>query len=158
MREPDKGYWMEFRGDGMDRAAFEQLLTQLRVVSLEEFESALPSAFVTADDRPAAVRKILDEIEAVTGVTVPAGTTLDTKSDESDPYQLGADIAGQYACAWIAEFADGDDVGRPGTCRRGCEGHGDLASVAGAAGDGRRGWLLRGRVGLRRHHGRRQGP
>ncbi len=111
MREPDLGHWMEFRGDGMDRAAFEELLTHLKLVSLEEFESALPSSFVTAGDRPAAVKKILDEIEAVTGVTVPAGTTLDTKSDESDPYQLGADIAGQYACAWITEYADAKTSG-----------------------------------------------
>ena len=48
MREPDQGYWMEFRGGGMDRAAFEELLTQLKLVSLAEFESALPSSFVTA--------------------------------------------------------------------------------------------------------------
>ena len=111
MREPDQGHWMEFRGSGMDRAAFEELLTQLRLVSLAEFESALPSSFVTAADRPAAVQAILDGIEGVTGVTVPAGTTLDTKSDEQDPYQLGADIAGQYACAWIAEFADATSSG-----------------------------------------------
>ena len=111
MREPDQGHWMEFRGSGMDRAAFEELLTQLRLVSLAEFESALPSSFVTAADRPAAVKAILDGIEGVTGVTVPAGTTLDTKSDEQDPYQLGADISGQYACAWIAEFADATSSG-----------------------------------------------
>jgi hypothetical protein len=111
MREPDQGHWMEFRGDGMDRAAFEELLTHLELVSLAEFESALPSSFVTAADRPAAVQEILDGIEEVTGVTVPAGTTLDTRSDEQDPYQLGADIAGQYACAWIAEFADAKGAG-----------------------------------------------
>jgi hypothetical protein len=111
MREPDLGHWMEFRGAGMDRAAFEELLTHLRLVSLAEFESALPSSFVTADDRPAAVRAILDGIEGVTGVTVPAGTTLDTRSDEQDPYHLGADIAGQYACAWISEFAHAKSSG-----------------------------------------------
>jgi hypothetical protein len=111
MREPQLGHWMEFRGDGMDRAAFEELLTHLRLVSLPEFESALPSSFVTGDDRPAAVKAILDGIEDVTGVTVPAGTTLDTRSDEQDPYHLGADIAGQYACAWIAEFADAKSAG-----------------------------------------------
>ncbi len=104
MREPDLGHWMEFRGDGMDRAAFEELLTNLKLVSLAEFESALPSSFVTAADRPATVATILDGIEGVTGVTVPAGTTLSMTSDEQDPYQLGADIAGQYACSWIAEF------------------------------------------------------
>ena len=106
MREPQAGHWMEFRGDGMDRAAFEELLTHLKLVSLEEFESALPSSFLTSDDRPAAVKEILGGIEDVTGVTVPAGTTLDTRSEEQDPYHLGADIAGQYACAWISEFAD----------------------------------------------------
>jgi len=111
MREPQLGYWMEFRGDGMDRAAFEELLTHLKLVSLEEFESALPSSFVTAEDRPAAVKAILDGIEGVTGVTVPAGTTLDTQSDEQDPYQLGADISGQYACTWIAEFVAATSAG-----------------------------------------------
>jgi hypothetical protein len=111
MREPQLGHWMEFRGDGMDRAAFEELLTHLKLVSLPEFESALPSSFVSSEDRPAAVRKILDGIEEVTGVTVPAGTTLDTRSDQQDPYQLGADIAGQYACAWISEFAHAKSAG-----------------------------------------------
>jgi hypothetical protein len=111
IREPDEGHWMELRGDGMDRAAFEELLTHLELVSLPEFESALPPSFVTAGDRPDAVQKILDGIEGVTGATVPAGTTLGTKSDEQDPYQLGADIAGQYACAWISEFADAKGVG-----------------------------------------------
>jgi hypothetical protein len=106
MREPDQGHWMEIRGTGMDLPAYQALLGQLRLVSEAEFESALPSPFVTGADRPAAVQKILDGIEGVTRVTIPAGTTLDTRSEESDPYQLGADIAGQYACAWISEFAD----------------------------------------------------
>jgi hypothetical protein len=106
IREPDAGHWMEFRGSGMDQAAFQALLGQLRLVSLPEFESALPPSFVTGSDRPAAVQEILDGIEQVTGTTVPAGTTLNTQSEEQDPYQLGADIAGQYACAWIADFAD----------------------------------------------------
>ncbi len=44
-------------------------------------------------------------------MTVPAGTTLDTSSEEQDPYHLGADIAGQYACAWISEFADAKSAG-----------------------------------------------
>jgi hypothetical protein len=114
MREPRDGHWMEFRGDGVGRAAFEELLTHLRLVSLPEFESSLPSSFVTKDDRPAAVQKILDGIEQVTDATVPAGTTLDTQSDEQDPYQLGADIAGQYACAWISEFADAKGAGDQG--------------------------------------------
>lgn len=106
MREPDQGHWMEIRGTGMDLDAYTALLGQLRLVSLPELESSLPGRFVSKDERPAAVQKILDGIEAVTGATVPAGTTLDTRSEESDPYQLGADIAGQYACAWIAEYAD----------------------------------------------------
>jgi len=114
MREPQLDHWMEFRGQGMDRVAFEELLTQLKLVSLAEFESALPSSFATAADRPAAIQEILSGIEEVTGATVPAGTTLDTTSDEQDPYQLGAEISGQYACAWIAEFADAKGSGDQG--------------------------------------------
>lgn len=106
IREPDQKHWMEIRADGMDKAAYVALLGKLHLVSLAEFESTLPSEFATASERPAAVKAILDDIEAVTGVTVPAGTTLDTDSEQSDPYQLGADIAGQYACSWIVEFAD----------------------------------------------------
>jgi hypothetical protein len=111
MREPDLGHWMEIRGTGMELTAYQDLLGQLRLVSLPEFESALPAAFVTGSDRPAAVQEILDGIEQASGATVPAGTTLDTRSEESDPYQLGADIAGQYACAWIADFADATAAG-----------------------------------------------
>ena len=44
-------------------------------------------------------------------MTVPAGTTLNTDSDEQDPYQLGAAIVGQYACAWISEYAAAQGVG-----------------------------------------------
>jgi hypothetical protein len=111
MREPDQGHWMEFRGFGMDRAAFEELLTHLKLVSLAELESALPPSFVTTSERPDAVEDILTGIEQVTGATVPAGTTLKTDLEDSDPYQLGAAVAGQYACAWIAEFADAKTSG-----------------------------------------------
>jgi hypothetical protein len=111
MREPALGHWMEIRGGGMDRAAFEELLTHLKLVSLAEFESALPASFVESDDRDAAVTEILDGIEEASGATVPAGTTLDVRSDEQDPYHLGADIAGQYSCAWIGEFIDATSSG-----------------------------------------------
>jgi hypothetical protein len=111
MREPGLGHWMEIRGRGMDRAAFEALLGQLRLVSLPELEATLPAEFVTQAERPAEVEDILAGIERVSRATVPAGTTLDTSLEDSDPYQLGAAVAGQYACAWIAEFVDAKGSG-----------------------------------------------
>jgi hypothetical protein len=110
IREVQDGHWMEFRGTGMDEAAYRELLGQLRLVDRPDFEAALPEDYVSKDERLGTALEMIGGITDVTGVGWP-GRAPSLSSDETDPYQLGADIAGKYACAWIAEFADAKRAG-----------------------------------------------
>ena len=153
IREPDQEHWMEIRADGMDKAAYVALLGKLRLVSLAEFEATLPSDFATAAERPAAVRAILDDIEGVTGVTVPAGTTLDTDSDAVRPLPAGRRHRRSVRLLVDRRVRRGEVRRRPGPGRRGRPGPRHLAPVAGAPGDGRRRRLPRGGLAVRRPGG-----
>ncbi len=109
IREVVDGQWMEFRGQGMDQAAYLALLGRLRAVSLEDFEAAMPAEFVAAVERSAAIDEILAGITATVGPArdaFPMGHAPVLKSAEADPYQLGAYVVGQVTCAWIAQYAD----------------------------------------------------
>jgi hypothetical protein len=112
IREVEDGYWMEIRGAGMGRAEYLDLLASLRLVDEAGFEAALPEEFVTDGERGSEVQRILDEITAVAGVG-PYDGAAPIRSGESDPYHLGADVAGGYACGWITAYAEarasGDD-------------------------------------------------
>jgi hypothetical protein len=107
IREVQGGFWTELRGSGMSASAFRTLVDQVRLVDLDEFEANLPDHYVRGAGRDAAVTAILDDIEAVSGKGLPAGKPGPT-STEPDPYDLGADVAGAYTCAWVEEFATGD--------------------------------------------------
>ncbi len=47
---------------------------------------------------------MLAGITDVTGTGWPEGRELALESTQQDRYQLGAYVAGSYACAWLAEF------------------------------------------------------
>ncbi len=111
IREVQDGHWMEFRGTGMDEAAYRALLGQLRLVGRPGFEAALPDDYVTKDEGLGAALTMISGITDVTGVGWPDGRERTISSKENDPYHLGADVAGAYACAWIAEFADAKNAG-----------------------------------------------
>lgn len=87
----------EVRGSGMDKAAYLTLLGQLRWTDQAGFEASQPEAFVTSGERAATIDQMLADM------VVPAGFEPPT-SKESDPYQLGARVAGAVACAWLGEF------------------------------------------------------
>lgn len=87
----------EVRGEGMGRAAYLDLLTRLDWADEETFEAALPEEFVTSGEADAAIVDMLRGVPLAPGAAVPS-------SDESDPYQLGADVAAQVACPWIDQF------------------------------------------------------
>lgn len=112
IREPERGHWIEVRAAGMDEAAYLALLEQLRLVDEAGFEAALPGEFVTDEERSAEVQRLVEEITAVSGVG-PYDGAAPIRSGEADPYHLGADVAGGYACGWIMAYADavasGDD-------------------------------------------------
>ena len=114
MREVEEGHWMEFRGMGLDEATYRQLLGQLRMVGLEDYELALPDRYVTKAERREAAVEMLAGITEVSGAGLPGGQTPTLESAEQDPYHLGADVTAEYTCAWLGEFAAaraaGDDA------------------------------------------------
>jgi len=107
IRVVDDGQWMEFRADGLDEAEYLALLDRLRFASQDEFASTLPDDYVTEDKRDEAGRRIVADIRAVSGAGFPEGTSLRLADGrDKDRYQFGAEVAGQYACAWLEAFAD----------------------------------------------------
>lgn len=112
IREVVKGQWIEFRGSGMDKAGYLALLDQLRLVDKPTFQASLPEEFVVDSERDATVASILDEIEAVSGQVLPPGVARSSiDSGQTDTYQLGAEVAGGVACAWLDEFAAAKQAG-----------------------------------------------
>jgi hypothetical protein len=105
IREVEDGHWMEFRGDGMDQAAYLALLGQLRLTSDAEFNASLPDDYVTVGERADAAAKIIADIKSVSGADFPAGASLRLgKGDAKDRYQFGAEVVGAYTCAWLEAF------------------------------------------------------
>jgi hypothetical protein len=102
---------MEFRGSGMDKAAFLSLLGRLVPVNDKGLEQSLDERFVTDAERPAAIATILDEM----GTALPAGVDRGSiTSEQPDRYHLGADVAGGVACAWLDEFSAATAAGDTG--------------------------------------------
>lgn len=112
IREVQDGHWLELRGSGMSRAAYLDLLGSLELVSRDEFEASLPDRFVTSDERGDVVQTMLAGIEDATGVMFPGGELPDLGPlEDQDPYQLGAQVTGAYACAWLDEFRSAQAAG-----------------------------------------------
>jgi hypothetical protein len=106
IREVEDGFWIEFRGSGVDEAAYRALLDRLTMVGNAGYEASLPEEFVTSDERNAAIASMLDGISAASGAEGPNGVPVRVRSTEQDPYQLGADVAGAYTCAWLEAFGN----------------------------------------------------
>ncbi|GGO79338.1 hypothetical protein [Nocardioides deserti] len=112
IRPVEDGFLLEVRGSGMPRSAFEDLLGELRLVDEAGFEQALPDEFVTASERDAVVEEMLDGIAAASGQERTQGEEQPPiTSDQADRYHLGAEVAGQVACAWIEEFRAANQAG-----------------------------------------------
>ncbi|NPC97007.1 hypothetical protein [Nocardioides sp. zg-DK7169] len=105
MREPQRGHWAEVRGTGMDRAGYEALLARLRLVDQAGLESTFSGGFVASGAHSEAITEILHGIGSVADPVLPADVAPGSiASDQSDPYHLGADVAGAVACAWLDEL------------------------------------------------------
>jgi hypothetical protein len=119
IREVEDGTWIEFRGDGMREDGFLALLDDLELVDEAAFEAALPDSFVTSDERPEAIAEILDGIADVAQPLLPPGVERSSiTSEQSDAYQLGADVAGAVACAWLDEYAEAKRTGDDRSAQR----------------------------------------
>lgn len=108
IRQVEAGHWMEIRGQSIDRAGYLDLLVQLRLVGLDDFEAGLPARFVTTVERDPATEAIVAGIAEKLGPArglSPMGTAQPTfASSANGRYDLGADIAGAVACGWLAQY------------------------------------------------------
>lgn len=112
IRPVDERHFLEVRGSGMDQEEYLALLGQLRLVDVAGFDAALPDGFVGQSERADAIGTILDEIAATAGRALPQGVSRSSiSSDQSDPYQLGAEVTGQVACAWVRQYAEARNSG-----------------------------------------------
>lgn len=112
IRVPVAGWTLEFRGDGMDEAAYRELLGQLRSVDEDGFEAAMPESFVPSAERDAEIDEVVAGIEQhVDPLLPPEGTRARVGSDQVDPYHLGVDVAGQVACAWLDDLREATATG-----------------------------------------------
>jgi hypothetical protein len=92
---------VEARGLAPDADAFKATLAALAEVDVDTWLSAMPASVV----RPAAQAATVDEMLA--GMPLPPDfdrTKIATSSAVRDRYQLGAQVAGAVACAWIDQW------------------------------------------------------
>jgi hypothetical protein len=102
------GFWVwELNGDGfVDREAFLDLASKVKVVDESTWKAALPEDAVTDDERPSAVADILNGIPLP-----PQFSEASISVSNSDPYQLTAQVTGAVFCAWLAEWDTALDNG-----------------------------------------------
>jgi len=106
IRPVEGAYTLEFRGGGMSRAAFVDLLSQLRLASETEFLDHLPEEAILESERPAAIADILSDIPTPNGFEAAA-----IPSSALMSYNLTADVTNAVTCAWVAEYADALEAG-----------------------------------------------
>lgn len=92
--------FFEVRGEGMDCAAFVDLIARLRQVDGDEFDVSLPASVVRPQDVTAALTALL------TGVETPDGFDVSTVRvpPYQEPYHVSAHVTGQVASAWIDQY------------------------------------------------------
>lgn len=106
MLQPDGDSFVELRGMGMSRADYLAITAQLRQATVSEFLAALPADVTTPGDQGTNAQKVLADIP------VPPGFTFKPDGETLDPYQFGALVTGQVACAWIDRYRTGTAVQR----------------------------------------------
>jgi hypothetical protein len=96
----DDGRVLEFRTVAPSLAAYERLLDGLRRVDVDAWLSAMPPSVIKTADRAHVVQEMLGDID------VPPGFDAKALEDGSlkDRYQLGAEVTGAVACAWIVRW------------------------------------------------------
>jgi hypothetical protein len=110
------GYSLELRtglshpANRLDEDDFRRLLESARRVGVDAWLGAMPASVVRPDARRATIQEMLD------GIPLPRGFNGDEISIEgeiSNRYQLGAQVTGAVACAWIRQWIQarnrGDD-------------------------------------------------
>jgi hypothetical protein len=99
---------LELRGVFADVDAYKAVAATLQFVDEETWLGALPDDVVDPDERPAVVESMLADIPVHPKVDVEK---LKTSSAISDRYQLGAQVSGAVACAWIDQWIEAERSG-----------------------------------------------
>jgi len=103
--EPEGSTDTYIRGDLGSGEAYRRVIDQLRQASIDEWLAAMPASVVKPADRAATVDAMLRDIPQPPGFDASKLRSGDVVKDR---YQLGAEVSGAVACAWIARWTDGD--------------------------------------------------
>lgn len=102
---------LELRGVFEDVHAYRAVAETLDRVDEETWLAALPDETVAPDERPAAVDEMLRDVPVHPDVRV---AELKESRAVNDRYQVGAEVSGAVACAWIRQWVEataaGDDA------------------------------------------------
>jgi hypothetical protein len=101
-------YTVEARGLAADADAFRATLASLHAVDVDTWLSAMPESVIV----PARQAEVIDEM--LTGIPLPPGfdpRAIRATDAVRDRYQLGAQVSGAVACAWIERWVAARDAG-----------------------------------------------
>jgi hypothetical protein len=100
---------VEVRGDFPDLAAFQAVTATIEPVGVDAWLEAMPPGVVRAQTREAAVQQMLADIPLPTGFDADELAVGD--GAVADRYQLGAEVTGAVACAWIGQWVEATGAG-----------------------------------------------
>jgi hypothetical protein len=106
----DGDHSLEFRGVAGSVEEFRSLLDSLEEVSVDDWLAAMPASAVQPADRAETIAAMLDPIPLPPGFDTAVFDRVDG-SAVSDRYQLGAQVTGAVACAWIDRWVAADAAG-----------------------------------------------
>lgn len=104
----DGDHSVELRGRFPTIDDYLAVIGTLERVSIDDWLTAMPASTVRPDSRAAAVEDMLTDIPLPTGLDVEA---LKDSGSVSDRYQLGAQVTGTVACAWIEQWLAATETG-----------------------------------------------
>jgi len=94
---------LELSGGAESEAAFRKLAASLQFVDEETWLAAMPDDTITPEQRADAVDEMLADIPVHPDVDIQE---LKAQHTVSDRYQLGAQVTGAVACAWIEQWIE----------------------------------------------------
>ena len=109
---------LELRGVFETVEDYQAVAATLQGVDEETWLAALPESTVVPDERPAVVEEMLADVPVPQRLDLAA---LKSKPGIRDRYQLGAEVTGEIACAWIAQWLEANEAGNEGRAREAAE-------------------------------------